>query len=134
MASPADAPLKNIAISSAPFISFSLRSLALSCLQVGPLPQPTCTVLITGTKVGGALPAGTPPSDRVTKRIMITGTGSGIAQRMMKVDLQGGDIGDWTGLKSVSFDSEIDGKPAGLGIDDLEYDLRTNGCYFDAAL
>ena len=63
---------------------------------------------------------------------MIPGTDSGTAQRMMKVDLQGGDMEDWTGLKSVSFDATTDGMPAGLGIDDLEYDLKTKGCYFDA--
>lgn len=51
---------------------------------------------------------------------------------MTKVDLAEEADGDWTGLKDMSFYAEIDGKPAGLGVDDLEYDLKTKGCFFDA--
>ena len=49
----------------------------------------------------------------------------------MKIDLDG-DVEDWTGLKTVSFDPHLDGKPAGLAIDDFEYELKTKGCFFDA--
>ena len=130
--SPANAPLKSIAITSAPFISFSLRSVALSCFQAGALPQSACTILVIGTKVAGVQPNGTSASNQVKKRITIAGADSGIAPGMMKVDLDGGGVRDWTGLESVAFDAEIDGKPAGVGIDDLEYDLMTKGCFFDA--
>lgn len=132
MTSPAGAPLRSIAIPSAPFISFSLRSIALSCLQAETLPQSACTVFMTGTKAAGALPNETSANNQVTKRVTITGPGSGTAQRMMKVDLVEEGAADWTGLKDMSFYAEIDGKPAGLGIDDLEYDLKTKGCFFDA--
>ncbi len=87
---------------------------------------------MVGTKVAGALPNGTSTSSQVIKSIIVTGADSGTAQRMMKVDLGGEGDGDWTGLESVSFDAKIDGKPAGLAVDDLEYDLKTKGCFFDA--
>ena len=132
--STAGTSLKEIAIGPAPFISFSLRSVALSCLQTVTLPQLVCTVLIVGTKAGGGSPNVTSTSSlgRVTKTVTITGADSGTAQGMTKVHLQDEVVEDWTGLKSVSFDAEIDGHSAGLGVDDLDYDLRTRGCYFDA--
>lgn len=83
---------------------------------------------MTGTKAAGALPNGPPTSSEVQKRITITGP----VTRMMRINLVEEDAADWTGLKNISFLAEINGKPAGLGIDDLEYDLKTKGCYFDA--
>ena len=132
MTSSADASFKGIAIGAAPFISFSLRSVAIACLQVGAVPPLACTVLMVGTKVG-AIPNATSTNDQVTTRVMVAGADSGGAQKMTRVRLDsGGGRGEWTGLESVSFVAEIDGKPAGLGVDDLEYDLKTKGCYFDA--
>ena len=129
--SPAGASLRSIVIGSAPFISFSLRSVAVSCLGAGILPKSACTVFMTGTKVTPTVSNKTFTSNLVKREVTITGLGSGTAPKMTKVGLEGQGAADWTGLESVSFDAEIDGKPAGLAIDDLDYDLKTKGCYFD---
>lgn len=131
ISSPAEGPVNSISVAPAPFISFSLRSVALSCHQAGIIPQTPCTILIIGTKVAEALSNRTTTSNQVKRTTTVAGTGIGTTGKMMRIDLEGG-VGDWTGLKTVSFDPQIDGKPAGLAIDDLEYELKTKGCLFDA--